>query len=163
MPPSDADASAAETLAWDLPEPFILERVARPEDADGFGHVNNGVYVRWLGEAAWAHSEALGLSEAACVAMDRGFVIRRTEIDYLAAAAPGDAVRLATWIIENDGRLRSRRRFQLVRQADARTLVRAEMLFVSVRLSTGEAVRMPDEFKTTYPVPPAVAAALATG
>lgn len=149
---------AEPEIVWDLPSPFIHPLTAQHGDIDGFGHVNNAVYLRWLVEAAWAHSEALGLSEARCVELDRGMVVRRHEIEYLRSARAGEELLVGTWIVSNDGRLTSNRRYQLVRKSDGATLVRGFTCFVCANLSTGAPARMPQEF-AAYAVEPDIALA----
>lgn len=149
---------AEPDIVWDLPKPFIHPLTAQDGDIDGFGHVNNAVYLRWLVEAAWAHSEALGLSEARCVELDRGMVVRRHEIEYLRSARAGEDLRVGTWIVSNDARLTSDRRYQLVRPADGATLVRGHTRFVCIALSSGAPARMPPEF-AAYAVDPDIAVA----
>ncbi|MBC7184982.1 MAG: acyl-CoA thioesterase, partial [Marinobacter sp.] len=34
-------------IAWDLPDPFILDISVSEADTDRLGHANNVVYVRW--------------------------------------------------------------------------------------------------------------------
>ena len=51
---------------WDLPDPFIHARVAEHAEIDGYGHVNNAVYVVWLDDCAWAHSIHRGISPEMC-------------------------------------------------------------------------------------------------
>ena len=41
-------------MSWDLPNPFIHQRVAHHAEIDGYGHVNNVVYVAWMDDCAWA-------------------------------------------------------------------------------------------------------------
>ena len=66
---------------WDLPDPFAIEVVAGPETIDSYGHVNNTVYLGWLEQCAWAHSEAVGLSESRCLEMQRGMAVRTLRAD----------------------------------------------------------------------------------
>ena len=70
--------------------PYLLRVRAAPADIDGLGHVSNLVYLRWVLDAALAHSTAKGLDEAAYKARGQGWVVRRQEIDYLRAAFEGD-------------------------------------------------------------------------
>ncbi len=139
--------------AWDLPAPFRVSVRAEPQDVDAFNHVNNAVYLRWLEEAAWAHSESLGLSQERCVALDRGMVAARTEVIYVRPAQAGDALVVGTWIISNDGRLSSDRRYHVVRPSDGATIARARTRFVCVALSTGAPARPPAEFSVYVPIP----------
>jgi acyl-CoA thioester hydrolase len=136
--------------AWDLPAPHRHRVVARPADMDGYGHVNNAVYVRWLDEAAWSHSAALGLPAERCLASGRGMAVWRTQVNYLAPAFAGDDIEVGTWILYNDGRLRVDRRFQLLRVSDGRSLVRALVHYVCIDLASGRPRRMPPEYASAY-------------
>jgi acyl-CoA thioester hydrolase len=84
----------------------------------------------------------------------------RTQVHYLGAAYEGDRIQVGTWPVHNDGRLRIERRFQIRRESDGVTLVRALIHYVCIDLETGKAKRMPVEF-TKYTVAPEVAEALA--
>lgn len=137
-------------IDWDLPQPHLHSIVAASDDIDGYGHVNNAVYVRWLDQAAWSHSAALGLPPDSCTAGRRGMVVWRTQINYLAPAFAGDRVEVATWILRSDGRLRVDRRFQVMRPADGRTLLRALLHYVCVDLDSGKPRRMPAAFIERY-------------
>jgi acyl-CoA thioester hydrolase len=152
----------AGPLAWDLPEPFVTRRVVAPQEIDAYRHVNNAVYVTWLDRNAWEHSAALGLPIERCLELDRGMAVLRSTFVYAKPALHGDSVEIATWLLPTDPRLRARRRFQ-VRRADERTtLLRAEIDYVCIELSSGRPARAPREFRERY-VPNAVTdAALAT-
>ena len=144
---------------WDLPEPFIETRVAARDEIDGYGHVNNAVYVAWLDSCAWAHATALSLGPDVCARLNRGMAVWRTQIHYLGAAFAGDTVEIATWPVFNDARLRIDRRFQVRRRGAGETLLRALLHYVCIDLESGKARRMPPEFRG-YLVAPAVRAAL---
>jgi acyl-CoA thioester hydrolase len=146
---------------WDLPSPHVCEVVAGSADIDGYGHVNNAVYVRWLDQTAWSHSTALGLSAESCIGSRRSMAVLRTQIHYLAPAFESDSVQVGTWIIGNDGRLRVSRRFQMRRARDGRCLIRALVHYVCIDLDTGRPRRLPPEYVAGYRVPDAVRAAVA--
>ena len=135
---------------WDLPSPYVHALVAESTDIDGYGHVNNAVYVRWLDQAAWSHSSVLGLDPASVQGRRRGMAVWRTQINYLAPAFAGDCLELGTWIVRNDERLRIDRRFQLRRCGDGHTLLRALIHYVCIDLDSGSARRMPPEFAAGY-------------
>lgn len=145
---------------WDYPEPHIIEHTASKDEADGYGHVNNSVYVKWLDQCVWAHCDAVNMGPGFCRALNRGFAAIRHEIDYIAAAYPGDRVAVANWVTRNDGRIRAERRFQIIRIEDERTLLRARSFYVCTDLTTGKPARMPEQFKTGFHVLPEVASAL---
>ena len=119
-----------ELAAWDLPAPHVMTLGVEAADIDAYDHVNNAVYVTWLDRAAWSHSAALGLPIERCLALDRGMAVLRSVIAYLRPALLGDTVHVGTWLLPADYKLRARRRFQLRRNSDGTTLVRAEIEYV---------------------------------
>lgn len=137
-------------MSWQLSDPFVIDIEVKFEDIDGLGHANNAVYVSWLERCAWRHSQSLGLDLAEYRRLDRAMAVVRHEVDYLAAAYEGEQLQLATWIVQSDQRLKMTRHFQLVRPADALTLLRAQTTFVCIELSTGKPKRMPVEFIEGY-------------
>lgn len=137
-------------MPWDLPNPFTISATPHSEDIDGLLHTNNAVYVRWCERAGWAHSEALGLTLADYQRLDRAMAIRRGEYDYLLPTALGDQLTLATWLFSNGGKLSMQRRFQLIRNRDQATILRARWELVCIEISSGQARRMPPEFCEIY-------------
>ncbi len=61
---------------------FIYRPLIKNQDIDALGHVNNEVYLKWLIEAATAHSTELGFSIEKFLEMGSSFVVRRHELDY---------------------------------------------------------------------------------
>jgi acyl-CoA thioester hydrolase len=148
-------------FAWDLPTPFVAELAVAPGDIDAYQHVNNAVYMTWFDRAAWEHSAALGLPIAHCVTINRGMAVLRSVIAYQRPALLGDDIKVATWLLPGDGKLRVRRRFQVRRESDAATLARAEIEYACIELSSGRPVRWPTEFRERYVTIPEVTAAAA--
>lgn len=137
-------------MIWDQPEAFIFDIEVQAEHIDELGHANNAVYVTWLEQCAWQHSQSLGLGIADYRRLDRAMAVLRHEIDYLASAFAGDRLQLGTWITDSDQRLKMKRSFQLIRPADSQTLLRAQTTFVCIELSTGKPKRMPPQFVEGY-------------
>lgn len=152
---------SSQELDWDYPDPHIIEHTASDDEADGYGHINNSVYVRWLDQCVWDHCDAVDMGPILCRQLNRGFAAIRHEIDYVTAAYPGDHVAVANWVTLNDKRLRAERRFQIIRFEDKRTLLRARSFYVCTDLTTGKPARMPEEFKSGFQVLSAVALCLA--
>ncbi|MEO1311962.1 MAG: thioesterase family protein [Pseudomonadota bacterium] len=142
---------SAPAADWDFPEPFTIDISPTPEDVDGFGHVNNLVYARWCVECAWAHSEALGFSFDDYRRLGRGMVVHHHEFDYVGQAVEGERLLVATWVLENDGRLRMTRGYQIVRSRSGETLLRGSTRFVCIDMATLRPARMPRAFAEGYP------------
>ncbi len=143
-------SSVYETLPWVLPPQAVLPWTVSADQTDHFAHTNNAEYVRAMERCAWVHTEALGLSFEAYQRLGAGCVVRRHEIDYLAATLLDQALVIGTWVDSNDGRLSMQRGFQIIRLADAKTVLRAMTTFVCVDLVTGRPRRMPPEFVAAY-------------
>jgi acyl-CoA thioester hydrolase len=142
--------TAATIPAWDLPAPFTGAVSPRASDIDGLNHTNNAVYVQWCEQVAWAHSESLGMTLEDYHRLDRAMAIRRSEYDYLLPTFEGEALTLATWLTHGDGKLTMTRRFQLVRDSDAATVLRGTWELVCIELASGKPRRMPQAFLDAY-------------
>lgn len=137
-------------ILWDVPHPFIKPITVTSEHLDGFGHVNNVNYLKWLEDVAWEHSNTKGLGWEAFRRLNAGFVVHRHELDYLAATFAGDELLSATWIHENTGRLDMWRRYQIIRVGDGKTVMRATSRFICVDFTSGRPKRQPPEFIAAY-------------
>lgn len=136
--------------AWDVQNPFVQSISVGPEHLDAFGHTNNVVYLQWLEKVAWAHSVSLGFGFEDYERTGVGCVARRHELDYLAATFAGDELLAATWIHENDGKLSMWRRYQIIRAADGKTVLRGQTHWVCIDMKTGRPRRQPEEFLRAY-------------
>ena len=145
---------------WDLPEPFVFDLRVEEADVDRLGHTNNAVYLAWCEACAWAHADAVGLGFEAWQRLDRAMAVRRSELEYLGPSFAGEALQVANWLVQVDGRLRATRRFQIVRPQDGRTLLRGDIDYVCIDISSGRPRRMPPEFVKVYIVRDAVRARL---
>lgn len=137
-------------MTWDHPHPFTISLTPLGADIDGLNHTNNGVYVRWCEQIAWAHSEKLGLALADYHRLDRAMAIRRSEYDYLLPTFLNDPLTLGTWLFSSDGKMTLERRFQLIRDNDRETVLRGRWELICIELSSGRARRMPEEFRMAY-------------
>lgn len=137
---------------WDLPDPHLLEAYVEDSMVDRMQHMNNVEYLRLLERVAWDHSWSLGVDWDLFEELNRGMVVRNTELEYLAPAKPGDNLMLATWIVQNDNRISMRRRYQIKRPSDGVTILRGRMRLVCVAIDSGKPRRMPPEFLKAYQV-----------
>lgn len=135
---------------WDYPNPHTLSVTPSAGDIDGLNHTNNAVYVKWCEQAAWGHSERLGLSLEDYRRLDRAMAIRRSEYDYLLATYQDEPLTVGTWLVGSDGKASMERRFQIIRPADGATVLRGSWELVCIELSTGRVRRMPAEFIEVY-------------
>ena len=117
---------------------------------DQNGHVNNVAYIQWLQDAAIRHAQASGCM-AATTAAGASWVVRTHFIEYLAPAFAGETLTVMTWVV-NFQRVRSLRKYKIIRAADETVVARAETDWVFVNAKTGRPLKIPDEVKNTLPV-----------
>jgi acyl-CoA thioester hydrolase len=132
-----------------MPAVFHHPIVVSPSALDINGHVNNVEFVRWLQEAAVAHSDAQGWTRAAYERIKATWVVRSHLVEYLRPAFAGDHLEVVTWV-GDFRRIRSRRHYRVRRAADGALLVRAETDWVFVDLTTGKPRPAPAEVVTAF-------------
>lgn len=123
-------------------------------DIDEFGHANNVVWVRWVNEAAMAHSRAVGLPPETLIAMRAMWIIRKHEIEYLLPAFEGEVLTCATWPAAVRGATSLRRNVFL---RDGRVLARAQTMWALLHTETGRPRRVPVEMMNAYGFSPELA------
>ncbi|TMA21598.1 MAG: acyl-CoA thioesterase [Deltaproteobacteria bacterium] len=133
--------------------PYIHEVEVLPADIDRLDHASNQVYLRWVLEAALAHSTALGLDEDAYFRRGQAWVVRRHELTYLKPALAGDRLRVETRVASMAAAT-SVRRTRIVRPNDGAILFEAATDWVYVELSRGRPARIPEDVRSRFPIEP---------
>lgn len=119
------------------------------EHIDSLNHVNNEIYIKWLMEAATAHSTELGYPMEKYLADKACFVVRRHEVDYLAPAYFGEELVLETWILDMQA-TKTYRIYRIKRIQDNKVLIEAKTLWVYISLESGKAIEIPAELRTAF-------------
>jgi len=133
--------------------PFFHEVEVQPSDVDRLGHASNQVYLRWVLEAALAHSTALGLDEDAYFARGQAWVVRKHELTYLRPAFAGEKLRVETRVATMSA-ANSVRRTRIVRPADGVVLLEAATDWVYVEIPRGRPARIPPDVRGRFPLEP---------
>jgi acyl-CoA thioester hydrolase len=131
--------------------PFIHEVQVVEPDIDNLGHASNLVYLRWVQDAALAHSTALGFPEPAYIGRGQAWVVRKHEIEYVRAAVLGDRLRIGTRVVTMNV-ANSLRKTEIFR--GDQLLCRAATDWVYVDLSRGRPVRIPEDVRRAFPIEP---------
>ena len=119
------------------------------EEIDELGHASNVAYVRWVQEAAKAHSASVGFDHAAYVRVGGVFVVRKHEIEYLSSALSGDDLELITWI-EGWTAVTSDRRTRIERAGTVLAKCTTTWAFVSLE---GRPRRIPKDVLSAFGIP----------
>lgn len=131
--------------------PFLLPVTVSPDDIDELDHVNNLVYVRWVQQAAVAHSDALGLGLGAYLARRQAFVVRRHEIDYLRSALVGEEVEVETRVVHLGG-ASSVRQTEIRHAGGTNPVARCITTWAYIDLGRNRPVRVPEDIRTSFPI-----------
>ena len=121
-------------------------------DQGRLGHTNNKEYLRWMEEAALAHSDSLGWTMGRYLKIGKVFVASTHKIEYLRPTFEGDELTMLTWVETMDGS-KSRRCFYLKR--DNKVCMQGWTEWTFVDLQTGRAANISGEVKNDFPLVPA--------
>ncbi len=121
----------------------LLQRVAYHE-CDVNLIVRDACYLRYMQEAAFEASAAAGYWDDRYQALRRIWLIHETAVEYVAPLRYGDQVRIRTWVADFR-RVRSRRAYELRREADGALAARASTDWVFLDRDTGRPAVIPDE------------------
>ena len=134
-----------------MPYRHLVE--VRPEDIDELGHAGNLVYLRWVLEAALAHSTAVGLDQAAYLARREVWVVRSHEIRYLRPALARERLAVETRVASMSA-ASSIRRTRILRMSDSAELCVAATEWAFLDLDRGRPRRIPDDIRSRFPLEP---------
>lgn len=121
------------------------------DEIDGQGHANNVVYVRWLQDAAVAHSTTQGWDSKRYTESGTSWVVRTHFVRYLSPAFEGDELMVQTWVA-NIQKVTSLRRYRLFRKSDGECLAQAETDWAFVSLERRRPTRIPVEFRDSFTI-----------
>jgi acyl-CoA thioester hydrolase len=131
------------------PATFELQLVVADADIDALGHASNVAFVRWIQEAAIAHSTAVGLGLEAYQRLGAVFVVVRHEIDYLRPALRGDALAARTWI-SSVMAAKCVRATEIVRRSDGQVLARGATTWGFIEIASMRPRRIPEDVRGAF-------------
>jgi acyl-CoA thioester hydrolase len=115
----------------------VSRLTVRAYECDANGHLNNANYLRYMQEAAFEASAAVGYPTARYEAMGRLWLARSTEIEYLQPLYAGDVVEIKTWVADFR-QVRSLRRYEFRRSGEAVLVAQASTDWVYLDRETGQ-------------------------
>lgn len=128
--------------------PIYSKIIKIPKTAiDENGHVNNVAYVQWMQDIAVEHYASIGGMEAQ--GNNSTWVVREHKVEYLLPAFVDEEIEIRTWV-ENIRRVRSLRKYEFVRKADDKVLVKGETDWVFVDVKTGMPKAVPETVQKIF-------------
>jgi len=135
-----------------VPQIYRYDLTVHKDALDENGHVNNVEYLRWMLNAAVAHSDSQGCTQAT---RDAGatWVVRTHRIEYLIPAFAGEHVCILTWV-SNFRRVQSLRKYKVIRVEDNAVLAEGETDWVFINAANGQLRSIPKNVMATFELLP---------
>jgi acyl-CoA thioester hydrolase len=127
---------------------FVYQHTVIAEEIDDLGHAGNYFYIKWMQDAAIAHSTATGWSPQKYNDLGSGWVARSHKITYLKPAYEGDAIQVKTWVANMRSAI-SLRRYE-ISNANGDVLATAETDWAFVNYARKKPVRIPVEVSSCF-------------
>jgi acyl-CoA thioester hydrolase len=121
----------------------------RHYECDAYGHLNNANYVRYMQEAAFDASAAVGYPKERYEAMGFLWLAHETEIEYLQPVEYGDTVTVKTWV-GDFRRVRSRRFYEFRKAGSDDLVARASTDWVYIEKETERPAAVPSEMIAAF-------------
>jgi acyl-CoA thioester hydrolase len=121
----------------------------RHYECDAYGHLNNANYLRYMEEAAFEASAAVGYPNSRYSSMGYLWLARATEIEYLQPIRYGDTVEVKTWV-GDFRRVRSRRMYELRKAGGPDLVARASTDWVYLERATLHPASVPPEMIAAF-------------
>jgi acyl-CoA thioester hydrolase len=132
-----------------MPRVYEYCHTVNHEEIDALGHVNNLAYLRWMQDAAVAHSEAQGWPTSRYLEFGAGWVVRSHAIEYFCPAFCGEQILVRTWVA-NFKKATSLRRYTIVRPADQSLLAEAHTNWAFIGIERQVPRRIPAEISAAF-------------
>lgn len=128
-----------------------LERAfrVRAYECDPYDHVNHANYLRYMQEAAFDASAAVGYDVTRYRELGHQWLIRETDITYLRPLIYGDTVIVKTWV-GDFRRVRSRRMYELRLASSGDMVATASTEWVYLNMETLRPATIPPEMVAAF-------------
>ena len=126
-------------------EPFR----ARYYECDAHGHLTHLTYLRWMQEAAFAASTAVGYDFARYADLGHIWLVRETRLDYLAPVRYADQIVIRTWVADFR-RSHSQRRYDFIRADTGELAARASTDWVYITLPSLRPATVPPAMQRAF-------------
>jgi len=136
-----------------MPAIYLHAHTVAAAEIDGQGHANNLAFLKWMQDAAIAHSTAQGWSGEAYQKLAAGWVVRSHHIEYRQPAFEDEPIVVRTWVADMK-KVTSLRRYEIVRPTDdGETLLAvAATDWAFVNLTTRQPKRIPPEVAGSFEI-----------
>ncbi len=135
-----------------MPALFLYEYQVTESDIDGQGHANNISYLKWLQNAAIAHSDVQGWDTGKYQSQGWSWVVRSHFIEYRRPVFAGETVLVKTWVAEMK-KFSSLRKYEILHSETEKLVARAETNWAFVTTETGRLIAIPEVVSSAFEIP----------
>ena len=118
-------------------------------ECNALGHLGSTNYFRWMQEAAFGASAAVGYDWARYQEIGCVWLVRETDIKYLTPLKYGDRADIKTWVLDFR-RFRSRRAYEFTSAQTGHLAAQAVTDWVYVNADTLQPATVPDEMQRAF-------------
>jgi acyl-CoA thioester hydrolase len=118
-------------------------------ECDAYGYLTNVNYLRWMQEAAFGASMAVGYDFAHYTELGHLWLVRETDIEYIEPLAYGDEVTVKTWVADIR-RAHSLRRYEFVDTHTGQIAARASTDWVYINIETLRPAMLPEAMQLAF-------------
>jgi acyl-CoA thioester hydrolase len=111
-------------------------------ECDAYGHLKNINYLRWMQEAAFSASAAVGYDFVHYTELGHLWLVRETDIEYIAPLEYGAKVKVKTWVADLR-RAHSLRRYEFINTETEQVIARASTDWVYINIRTQRPTTVP--------------------
>ena len=132
-----------------MPALHVENFTVRFYECDAYGHLNNANYLRFMQEAAFGATAAVGLDYATYREMGNLWLIRESEIEYLHPIHANDLIDVHTWVVDTR-RVISRRAYHFVKPDSEKILAKGYSDWVFLQRDNLKPATIPAEVIKAY-------------
>ena len=136
-----------------MPAIYEYPHQIQESEIDAQGHVGNLEYLRWMQDAALAHSAAEGWPPQRYHEIGAGWVVRSHKIEYLQPAFADEKIVVFTWVSDFK-KIQSLRKYKIVRSTDDQTIAVAETNWAFIGMEHRVPRRVPQELRDSFDLVP---------
>ena len=134
-----------------MPAIYDHQHTVLQAEIDILGHANNLAYLKWMIDAALAHSAVQGWPNDRYIAQGSGWIVRAHQIKYLRSALEGDDLIVRTWVASWRSATCTRR-YHILKAADSQLLATASTDWAFVDFDRQRPVRIPPDVVEAFEV-----------
>jgi acyl-CoA thioester hydrolase len=121
----------------------------RSYECDAYSHLYNANYLRLMQETAFDASAAAGYDQERYNAMQRTWLIRETNIEYILPLRYNDEIEIKTWVADFR-RASSRRMYEFWKKNSGELAARAYTDWVFIDLTSNRPIQAPPEMHLAF-------------